>query len=112
VNLKQRLLDFLAALPGAESLDAPNVLPARYSGDRADFALFGRSLVVEVKSLQRDPTPRVQRIVDEYRGHPRFPPVFGPVPLPQVIAKLARDLQEVDSGACRAPRNYSARAGV
>lgn len=88
MSLERRFLDLLGALPGAESIDAEGVLPVGYPGKRADFALFGRSLIVEVKSLQADPSHRVQTIVDEYRDRPGFPLFYGQLPLAQVVAHM------------------------
>jgi hypothetical protein len=50
MNLEQRFMDLLRSLPKAEALDSTGVLPVGYAGERADFALFDRSLIVEVKS--------------------------------------------------------------
>lgn len=88
MSLEQSFLDLLRALPGAESIDADGMLPVEYRGKRADFALFGRSLIVEVKSLQADPSHRVQTIVDEYRDRPGFPLFYGQLPLAQVVANM------------------------
>jgi hypothetical protein len=93
MTLEQRFTDFLRALPGSECLDDPGVMPSGCA-ERADFALFERSLIVEKKSLQKDPTMRVKRIVDEYRSHPDFPLIYGQVPMNRVLERLPAATRE------------------
>ena len=56
--LEQRFLSFLASVPGSESLD--ELLGGKgFSGQRrADYLLFERRVIVEVKSLKTDTSPR------------------------------------------------------
>lgn len=92
-DLEQRFLDFLETLPNSEPLDRLGVLPAAYSGDRADFALFGRKLIVEVKSLQDDPSARVNEIVREYQGRPGYPIFYGALPARKVLAGMPEQMR-------------------
>jgi hypothetical protein len=94
LNLERRFLEFLGSLPGSEPLDTPGSLPTGYQGKRADFALFQRRLIVEVKTLQDDPSARVQHIIDEYQGRPGFPPFYGTQPLTRILSNLPRTLQD------------------
>lgn len=62
-------------------------------GHRADYLMFDRSLVVELKDLQDDPEYKIQRVFDGFQDRPKFPViVFGTVPLTQVLEKLPPEL--------------------
>ena len=86
--LERRFLSFLASLPGAESLD---ILLAgrRYSGERrADYLLFGRRVIVEVKSLETDTSPKVETEMERHRERNDFPLIYGEVELSKVLKHL------------------------
>src|SRR5262245_14348856 len=91
-SLEQRFGDLLAVLPGAESLDGFPSWPEHRG--RADWLLFGRSLVIEVKTLRSDPSDRVQAIVDSYRDRPGFPIFYGTQPLRRVTSAMPKPLRD------------------
>lgn len=86
--LERRFLSFLGALPGAESLDVL-LAGSEFDGERrADFLLFGRKVIVEVKSLEADPNPKVNAEIDRHRERDDFPMIYGEVELGKVLQHL------------------------
>lgn len=88
-NLERRFLTFLAALPGSESLD--DLLGGeRYAGERrADYLLFGRRIIVELKTLKTDTSLKVKAEMDQYRERDDFPVFYGEVELQNVLKHLS-----------------------
>lgn len=87
-ELESRFLRFLHALPGAESLD---VLLAgnKYDGQRrADYLLFERRVIVEIKSLETDTSPKVETEMEHHRERDDFPLIYGDVELSKVLKHL------------------------
>jgi hypothetical protein len=93
-NFAAAFRDFLGTLPGAESLDDPSVLPLQATPERADYLLFQRSVIAEVKTLESDPAPKVETLIDRYRADPAFPLFYGMRPLNAVLEHLPPELQD------------------
>jgi hypothetical protein len=93
-NYADRFREFLGLLPGAESLDDPNVLAISAQIKRADYLLFQRSMIAEVKQLETDPTYKVEAVLDRYRSHPSYPLFFGERTLSDVLAHMPQGIQE------------------
>jgi len=93
-NYSDRFREFLGMLPGAESLDDPSVLSPSALTQRADYLLFGRSMIAEVKQLETDPAYKVEAVVDRYRAHPSYPLFFGQRTLTDVLAHMPPEVQE------------------
>lgn len=87
-SLERRFLKFLAALPGAESLDL--LLAGQdYVGERrADYLLFDRRLIVEVKSLETDTSSKVELEMEQHREREDFPLIYGEVDLQKILKHL------------------------
>jgi hypothetical protein len=94
VSYSDRLREFLGMLPGAESLDDPNVLVPSVPVKRADYLLFQRSMIVEVKQLETDPAFKVEAVLERYKLHPSYPLFFGQRTLTAVLAHMPAELQE------------------
>ncbi len=86
--LEQRFLNFLSTVPGSESLD-DLLCGEAYSGQRrADYLLFDRSVIVEVKSLETDTSPKVEAEMGHHRERDEFPIIYGKVELTKVLKHL------------------------
>lgn len=87
-HLENRFNQFLSSLPGSESLD--NLLSsAKYDGERrADYLLFNRHVILEIKSLETDPSPKMNTEMDRHRDRDDFPVIFGRVGLDKVLQHL------------------------
>lgn len=94
VNHSERFRAFLRLLPESESLDDENVLPATERIKRADYLLFRRSVIAEVKQLEDDPALKVEPILDKYRSHPSFPIFYGRVPLMRVLEEMPEEIRQ------------------
>jgi hypothetical protein len=68
----RRLVDavhaFFAAKLEGEFIDALQVSPDRRSSKRADFFLFNRQVIVEIKGLEDDRIEKVRGIIEFHRG--------------------------------------------
>lgn len=89
-----RFREFLGVLPGAESLDDPNVLVRSALIKRADYLLFQRSMIAEVKQLETDPAFKVEAVLERYKLQPSYPLFFGQRTLTAVLAHMPAELQE------------------
>lgn len=58
---KNRFLEFCKSFPGAECIDDLPVPPQ--SPDRADYFFYGRRIIVEVKSIEKDPNAKLVRFL-------------------------------------------------
>lgn len=87
-NLERRVLDFLAAVPGSESLDDLFAGPEFAGERRADFLLFDRRLIVELKSIEVDTSPKVESEMDRHRNRDDFPLIYGEVELNKILKHL------------------------
>ena len=86
--LEHRFLEFLSKLPGAESLDTL-LAGTQFDGERrADYLLFGRRLIVEVKALQVDVAEKAEAELDKHREREDFPLFYGEVELHKVLRHL------------------------
>ena len=94
IDHSERFRTFLGRLPDAESLDDPKVLSPSVSIKRADYLLFGRSMIAEVKQLETDPAFKVQVILDRYSTQPGYPVVYGEVELMAVLQKMPAVMRE------------------
>ena len=94
--LERRFLNFLATLPGAESLD-DLLAGERYVGERrADYLLFERRVIVEVKSLEADTSSKVESEMERHRERDDFPVFYGEMELAKVLMHLP-DGEEINS---------------
>lgn len=94
INYADRFREFLGQLLGVESLDDPAVLAPRVDIQRADYLLFQRSIIVEIKQLETDPEFKVEAIIDRYKSHPSYPLSFGERTLQSVLEHMPAETQE------------------
>lgn len=86
--LERRFLNFLASLPESESLDEI-LAGSKYDGERrADYLLFGRKVIIEVKSLETDTSPKIEAEMEKHRERDDFPVIYGEVDLQKVLQHL------------------------
>lgn len=94
-SLENRFLQFLSAWPGAERID--DIIPssAFTSKKRADFLLFRRSVVVELKTLKTDTSPKIDKELDKHRNRDDYPLIYGPVDIQKILRHLP-DQEEIN----------------
>lgn len=86
--LDRRFQSFLAALPGAESLDEVLAGPEFDGERRADYLLFGRRVILELKSLEVDTSTKVETEMDIHRDRDDFPVIYGDVDIQKILKHL------------------------
>lgn len=79
--LGQRFEEFLRGLAHSESLDDDTSI----KGKKADFLVFDRRLIVEIKVLESDPSYKVDKITEALRDRPEFPLFYGERPVGKVL---------------------------
>jgi hypothetical protein len=94
--LERRFLGFLASVPGSESLDEVLAGPEFEGERRADFLLFGRKVILEVKSLEIDTSPKIEDVLSKHRSRDDFPHFYGEVELHKVLQHLP-DGEEINA---------------
>jgi hypothetical protein len=108
--LERRFLQFLSGIPGAESLDEL-LVGAKYDGERrADFLLFDRRVILEVKSLEVDTSTKVEGEMAVHRDRDDFPLIYGEVELSKVLAHLPDGKEINDRIFLRTTRSIEAAA--
>ena len=94
-DLESRFLRFLATLQDAESLDELLGDPKFDGQRRADYLLFGRRVILELKSLETDTSHKVESEMDKHRDREDFPLFYGTVDL-QAVLKHLPDGKEIN----------------
>jgi hypothetical protein len=87
-ELESRFLQFLAKLQNAESLDDLLSGPQFNGQRRADYLLFNRRVILELKSLEVDPSHKVETEIAKHRERDDFPLMYGMVNLQSMLKHL------------------------
>jgi hypothetical protein len=87
-SLEDRVKQFLATYPGAELID-DLVSPSEHIAKRrADYFLENRRIILELKTLSVDTSPKAEKEIDKHRDREDFPIMYGVVELQQVLKHL------------------------
>jgi hypothetical protein len=86
-SLEKRFCDFLNSIPGCERIDELS-LPVTKGQRKADYLLGHREVIVELKSLTRDTSHKIEPLVDRHRDRIEFPLFYGEADLRKVLAHL------------------------
>ena len=74
-SLKERFEAFVPTLEGFESIDYL-LMGNDYAGkQRADYLLNGRTIIIEQKSLEQNPTDKPQKFVERLANEQRLPDI-------------------------------------
>ena len=87
-TLEARLTKFLSNYNDAESIDSIMASRPEEKRRRADFLLWNRRAIVEVKSLQIDPLSKIESEVRKHKNKSDFPLCYGENRLPDVLKRL------------------------
>lgn len=82
--LDQRFHAFMRAI-GAVSIDDLTRGTSIDSEKKADFLSADKRVVIEVKTLKTDSSPKVEREMDKHRDRDEFPLIYGKVPVDKVL---------------------------
>lgn len=87
-TLESRFTRFLEGLPGAESIDRLALPDDAQHRRKADFLLADRKVIVELKALTDDPSPKVEATADKHRGREDWPLFYGTANVRKVLSNL------------------------
>jgi hypothetical protein len=87
-SLEARFIEFLSTFPGAESIDSCMESSAPDLRKRADFMLWNRRAVVEIKTLKSDPSQKVDTEMAKHQACDDFPLCYGIHPLQKILGDL------------------------
>lgn len=87
-TLESRFTRFLEGLPGAEAIDSMALPQDQQRQRKADYLLEGRKIIVELKTLTDDPSPKVEAIADKHRDRDEWPLFYGQADAHKVLANL------------------------
>jgi hypothetical protein len=88
-SLELRFTRFLEGLPDAEAIDRLVLPDDPQRRRKADYLLEGRKVIVELKTLTDDPSPKVEVTADKHRHRDDWPMFYGTADVRKVLANLA-----------------------
>jgi hypothetical protein len=77
--------EFLERRLGGECIDKLPMTEEQQEALKADFFLFEREVVVEVKELVDDRVERARAVIDKWRARPGWPLVYGEAGIQEVL---------------------------
>jgi len=87
-DLESRFHSFITGLPHAESIDSLLAGPEFDGEKRADYLVFDRQVIIELKSLEVDTSPKVEKELASHRDRDDFPLIYGAVELQKILKHL------------------------
>lgn len=86
--LEHRFHRFIASLQGTEAIDTLLANSHLENERRADYLLADRRVILELKELKTDTSPKVDKELDKHREKEEFPLIYGEVELQQILRHL------------------------
>lgn len=87
-SLEKRFKTFLSQLENAEDIDSALPDSVLGYGQRADFLLAKRRIVLELKTLETDPEYKVEERLAPHRERPEFPLFYWKTDLNEILNHL------------------------
>lgn len=87
-GLEQRFKEFLDSLIGVENIDKLNMTQQQKDAKKADYLAENRQLIIELKSLETDTEPKIEKILEPHRTREEFPVFFGKWEVNKVLKHL------------------------
>jgi hypothetical protein len=96
MTLEERFKLSLSRLENAEDIDALGLKTDKKGNRIADYLLFGREAILELKTLVEDAEHKVEATLDPHRNREDFPVFYGKVELDKILAYLpdGKDINE------------------
>jgi len=88
VTLENRFKQFMSSIHGVESIDTLLSPGSFEHKQRADYLLANRKIVIELKTLKVDPSPKIETTLSQHRDRPDFPIFYGQLELSKVLQYL------------------------
>jgi len=76
-SLEDRFLDFIRTIEGAEFVDELELSAAQKEAQKADFFFSDRTVICELKSLKTNTEPKIEPLLEPYRGTETWPVFYG-----------------------------------
>lgn len=97
MSLEERFKIFAKGLEKAECIDDITLTTEQKAkhGDKkkADYFFDDRTIICELKSLQEDPSPKIDRELEPYKQTEDWPIIYGSVSLDSVLGHLPNGLE-------------------
>lgn len=87
-DLEKRYFEYLSGLPDSENIDDLDIPKERFNSKKADYFIFKRNVICEVKTLKTDTEHKINDEIDKHREREEFPLIFGEVELKKLLAHL------------------------
>lgn len=87
-SIEERFFRFVAGYPRAELVDSLALTDSQRRSKKVDVFFDDRQLLAEVKSLEADVGPKIDRVLEPYRDRPDFPLFFGKWPIDEILKRL------------------------
>lgn len=104
-SLEASFHQFMATLSDAECIDKLIMPAGSERAKRADYFLNQRRVIVELKSLETDPSGKVEIALEKRREDDDFPQFYGQADLMKVLEKLPDGNQLKEKIALRVTRS-------
>lgn len=88
MTLENRFKQFMASIHGVESVDTLLPPGSFEHKERADYLCANRRIVVELKTLKVDPSPKIDATLSQHRDRTDFPVFYGQVELSKILQHL------------------------
>lgn len=87
-SLEEKFKRFIASLPGVEVID--KIIPSglHQGKRRADYLLQNRQVILELKTLKTDPSPKVDKELEKHQDRDDYPIIYGEVELQKILRHL------------------------
>ncbi|WP_123631186.1 hypothetical protein [Salinisphaera orenii] len=112
-SLEARFKRFLITLDGTEDIDGRLSEQELKGGQRADYLLNDRAIVLELKSLEVDPAEKLQRKISEYESRSEFPVFYWESDLKEILRNFPdkeRIKQKIDTAVLRSVQGVFEKA--
>lgn len=87
-TLEDQFQKFLSFLPGSENIDSLAIPKGGENSQKADYFLAKRQIIIEIKSLKKDTSHKVEKIIEPHRERSEFPNFYGERDLQDVLTHL------------------------
>lgn len=87
-TLEERFTHFIESLPNSETIDKLQLPFDPERRRKADFLLGNREVIVELKTLMDDVSPKVDAVMDKHRAREDFPRFYGKADARKVLSRL------------------------
>jgi len=88
-SLEDRFKKFLDTFVGVENIDNLNMTQQQQESKKADYFAENRELIIELKSLETDTQPKIEKILEPYRSSPEFPHFYGEWEVHKILNHLS-----------------------